>query len=138
MAHFRLITKTYVSNQLVVYLSMDAPFPQNHLFISMLSFRLTANTYFSIQLFVSMPTDEPVHFNAFIPANHKHLHAHRWTCSSTYLRIFIPTNFTGPLRSCYYLPVHRDIPVEFSLPFQQSTQNYMSTHLLVYLPRDVP
>ena len=28
MAHFRLITKTYVSNQLVVYLSMDAPFPK--------------------------------------------------------------------------------------------------------------
>ena len=61
MAPFRLITKTYVSNQLVVYLSMDAPFPQNHLFISMLSYRLTTNTYFSIQLFVYMPTDEPVH-----------------------------------------------------------------------------
>ena len=80
MAHFRLITKTYVSNQLVVYLSMDAPFPQNHLFIFMLSFR---------------------------PANHKHLlfdstirlHAHRWTCSSTYLRILIP-----PFRLT--LPVH--------------------------------
>ena len=61
MAHFRLITKTYVSNHLVVYLTMDAPFPQNHLFILMISFRLTTNTYFSIQLFVYMPTDEPIH-----------------------------------------------------------------------------
>ena len=145
MAHFRLITKTYVSNQLVVYLSMDAPFPQNHLFISMLSFRLTTNTYFSIQLFVYMPKDEPVHFDAFIPANHKYLHPHRWTCSPTYLRIFIfsfrltlPVHFALALHIYTDLPVHQDIPIEFSLPFRQSTQNYMSTHLLVYLPRDAP
>ena len=145
MVQWRVITKTYVSNQLVVYLSMDAPFPQNHLFISMLSFRLTTNTHFSIQLFVYMPKDEPVHFDAFIPANHKYLHPHRWTCSSTYLRIFIfsfrltlPVHFALALHIYTDLPVHQDIPIEFSLPFRQSTQNYMSTHLLVRVPTDVP
>ena len=121
------------------------PFPQNHLFISILSFRLTTNTYFSIQLFVYMPTDEPVHFNVFIPANHKYLHPHRWTSSSTYLRIFIfsfrltlPVHFALALHIYTDLPVYQDIPIQFSLPFRQSTQNYMSNRLLVCLPRDVP
>ena len=49
--------KTYVSNQLVVYLSMDAPFPQNYLFIFILSSRLTTKTYFSIQLFLNISID---------------------------------------------------------------------------------
>ena len=92
-----------------------------------------------------MPPKPPVHFHAFIPANHKYLHAHRWTCSSTYLRIFIlsfrltlPVHFALALHIYTDLPVHQDIPIQFSLPFRQSTQNYMSNHLLVCLPRDVP
>ena len=54
MVEWRVITKTYVSNQLVVYLSMDVPFPQNYLFIFILSSRLTTKTYFSIQLFLNI------------------------------------------------------------------------------------
>ena len=54
MVQWRVITKTYVSNQLVVYLSMDVPFPQNYLFIFILSSRLTTKTYFSIQLFLNI------------------------------------------------------------------------------------
>ena len=35
------MAKTYMSNQLLVSMCMDAPFPPNDLFIFMLSFRLT-------------------------------------------------------------------------------------------------
>ena len=45
----------------IIYVSMDAPFPQNYLFIWMLSSRLTIKTYFSIQLFVCMPIHAPAH-----------------------------------------------------------------------------
>ena len=41
MLHLQLIAKTYMSNQLLVSMCMDAPFPPNDLFIFMLSFRLT-------------------------------------------------------------------------------------------------
>ena len=86
-----------MSNQLLVCMYMDAPFPTNHLFIFMLSFRLTTKTYFLIQLLIYMTIEPPVHFDAFIPANHKdllfdsvvHLHDHRCTCSSTDLFILI-------------------------------------------------
>ena len=54
MVQWQVITKTYVSNQLVVYVSMDAPFPKNYLFIFILSSRLTTKTYFSIQLFLNI------------------------------------------------------------------------------------
>ena len=57
MVQWRVLTKTYVSNQLEVYLSMNAPFPQNHLFIFILSSRLTTNTYITIQLFLNMSID---------------------------------------------------------------------------------
>ena len=51
----------HIPNHLVVYVSMDALFPQNYLFIWMLSSRLTTKTYFSIQLFVCMPIYATVH-----------------------------------------------------------------------------
>ena len=51
MLHFRLMVKTYMSDQLLVCMCMDGPFPTNDLFIFMLSFGLTTKTYFSIQLF---------------------------------------------------------------------------------------
>ena len=69
MLLFRLITKTHMSNQLLVCMCMDAPFSHK----------------------------PPVHFDAFIPVNHKdllfdsvvHLHDHRCTCLSTDLIILI-------------------------------------------------
>ena len=94
MAHFRLITKTYMSNQLVVYLTMDAPFPQNHLFILMISFRLTTNTYFSIQLFVYMPTDKPVRQRTCAFSNFHSVYLYR----STSLLLYIYTQIYPSIR----------------------------------------
>ena len=51
MLRLRLMAKTCMSNQLLVCMCMDGPFPPNDLFIFMLSFRLNTKTYFSIQLF---------------------------------------------------------------------------------------
>ena len=51
MLHLWQMAKTYMSNQLLVCMCMDAPFPPNNWFIFMLSFRLTTKTYFSTELF---------------------------------------------------------------------------------------
>ena len=94
----------------------------------------------------------PVHLDAFIPANHEdllfdstiRLHAYICNCSSTvHFDTFIPTNryglpvdFATALQICP--SVHPDIPIQFNLPFRQNMHSYLSTHLLAYVPRDVP
>ena len=57
MVQWRVLTKIFVSNQLEVYPVHGCLFPQNYLFIFILSSRLTTNTYITIQLFLSMSTD---------------------------------------------------------------------------------
>ena len=90
-----IITKTYLSNQLVVYVSMDAPFLKNYLFIFILSSQLTTKTYFLIQLFLNFSIDNN---------------------NSNNLLYSSQRQIKAVVRS----------------------HNYLSTHLLVYVPTDVP
>ena len=61
MLHLWQMAKTYMSNQLLVCMCMDAPFPPDDLFMFVLSLRLTTKAYFSIQLFAFMAIAASVH-----------------------------------------------------------------------------
>ena len=96
----------------------------------------------------------PVHFDAFIPVNHKDLlfdlivlHDHRCTCSSTDLFILILSfRLTGTVcrSASLLLYIHTQVYPSFSIYLfslifpSGKTRSFMSTHLLVYVPTDVP
>ena len=95
MVQWRVLTKIFVSNQLEVYLSMDAPFLKNYLFIFILSSQLTTKIYFLIKLFLNFSIDNN---------------------NSNNLLYSSQREIKAVVRS----------------------HNYLSTHLLVYVPTDVP
>ena len=118
MLHLWQMAKTYMSNQLLVCMCMDAPFPPDDLFIFMLSFRLTTKAYFSIQLFVFMAIAASVQ---------------QPTCLFWYFDSYYHVRSSGPLRYCSTY-IHRSTrPGIYTYPLQSSlpanTHNYLSTNL---------
>ena len=82
---------------------------------------LSTHLYWSTYPQTYPKVNQPVYLNAFLPANHKdlpvtsttHLHTNRFTCSSPYLFFLI-------------------------LPFQQTANTYLSSHLLFYISTELP
>ena len=131
---FRLTTKNHPCPLLLVYIPDSSSDLRIHrpirnwiyLLIMMLSFQLTKITYLSTQLLVYMTTHAPVH---------------QPTCLFWYFhsdnRYGLPVRFATALLTYTGLPIHQYIPIEFNLPFRQTTHSYMSTHLLVYIHTQV-
>lgn len=98
-ALLRLTMKTYISNQLLVNMSMDAPVHHTYLFILMPSLLLTAKIYVYTHLLLCLSTDLPVRQPAYPVYLFSFQHI---TCDlpSTHLLVYAPTGVPENAFTC--------------------------------------
>ena len=141
MFHFRLITKTYMSNQLLVYMSIDASFPKNYLFSLMPSFWLTTNRK------VHSPTVLYIYRSARSSTYLSSLFSFRFNMHyylSTYLLVYITTRLTGRKKTKLLTYVITDLSENkiylcmLTLSFRLTTKTCLSIQLFVNMPIDAP